>query len=30
VYGYVTALGDNEGLYDVAKVRLTYKYAKLR
>ncbi|MEI7743299.1 MAG: hypothetical protein WCK58_06065 [Chloroflexota bacterium] len=27
---YVTILGANYGLYDVAKVRLTYRYAVLR
>ena len=30
VDAYVTAVGDNDGFYDVAKVQLTYKYAKLR
>ena len=30
VRAYVTVLGENSGYYDVAKVRLTYKYAKLR
>ena len=30
VRGFVTTLGENSGFYDVAKVQLTYKYARLR
>ncbi len=29
VHAYVTVLGENQGWYDIAKVRLTYRYATL-